>query len=323
MSEMVRLPALGESVSEATVTRWLKRPGDAVTEGEPLVEVSTDKVDTEVLSPFTGILAEVLVDEDATVDVGTVLAVIGEWSAEYMSPYPLPAGPVESLVREPAPIPEPVVTEPAEATDHGYLSLLVRKAVKERGIDLSAIVGTGAGCRIRRADLPAPTVSSTLSHATSGLAQLTMAMEFDVTGLDHSGAGAVPLLGRYCSAVADGLRAVPAIHATIDPDGVVASGPSEPRIVVGEPTGDAGFPVYAAAADGYLYDTPRVIEPRVAAVSFGAVRAVPRIAVVGGGDAITFGRVLTATVSYDPRAVTPTDAQQFLTSLRMSLTHRR
>src|SRR5690242_15233032 len=78
MSERVTMPALGESVTEGTVTRWLKQVGDTVAVDEPLLEVSTDKVDTEIPSPVAGTLQEILVGEDATVPVGADLAVIGE-----------------------------------------------------------------------------------------------------------------------------------------------------------------------------------------------------------------------------------------------------
>ena len=80
MSEVV-LPALGESVTEGTVTRWLKKVGDTVAVDEPLVEVSTDKVDTEIPSPVAGVLQQILVQEDETIEVGTVLAVVGESAA--------------------------------------------------------------------------------------------------------------------------------------------------------------------------------------------------------------------------------------------------
>ncbi|MGV1027540.1 MAG: biotin/lipoyl-containing protein, partial [Dermatophilaceae bacterium] len=80
MSDRVTMPALGESVTEGTVTRWLKNVGDRVEVDEPLVEVSTDKVDTEIPSPFAGILEQILVQEDETADVGADLAVIGDGS---------------------------------------------------------------------------------------------------------------------------------------------------------------------------------------------------------------------------------------------------
>ncbi|MDO5535819.1 MAG: biotin/lipoyl-containing protein, partial [Propionibacteriaceae bacterium] len=78
MSERVTMPALGESVTEGTVTQWLKSVGDSVEVDEPLLEVSTDKVDTEIPSPVAGILQEILVEEDETVEVGADLAVIGD-----------------------------------------------------------------------------------------------------------------------------------------------------------------------------------------------------------------------------------------------------
>src|SRR6478736_2012331 len=77
MSENVQMPALGESVTEGTVTRWLKNVGDRVEVDEPLLEISTDKVDTEIPSPFAGVLEQILVQEDETVEVGATLAVIG------------------------------------------------------------------------------------------------------------------------------------------------------------------------------------------------------------------------------------------------------
>src|SRR3954453_11143844 len=80
MSDNVQLPALGESVTEGTVTRWLKNVGDTVELAEPLLEISTDKVDTEIPSPFAGVLEQILVQEDETVEVGATLAVIGSGS---------------------------------------------------------------------------------------------------------------------------------------------------------------------------------------------------------------------------------------------------
>src|SRR3954469_2390082 len=80
MSESVNLPALGESVTEGTVTRWLKKVGDRVEVDEPLLEVSTDKVDTEIPSPIAGVIEAILVQEDETVEVGTALVTIGDGS---------------------------------------------------------------------------------------------------------------------------------------------------------------------------------------------------------------------------------------------------
>lgn len=107
MSE-VKLPALGESVTEGTVTRWLKKVGDTVAIDEPLVEVSTDKVDTEIPSPVAGVLQQILVQEDETAAVGAVLAIVADGAAQ-SSPAPA-APPVTTPVVEPAVVPEPVAT---------------------------------------------------------------------------------------------------------------------------------------------------------------------------------------------------------------------
>ncbi|KKI20826.1 dihydrolipoamide acetyltransferase, partial [Leucobacter sp. Ag1] len=118
MSESVVLPALGESVTEGTVTRWLKNVGDTVAVDEPLLEVSTDKVDTEVPSPIAGVLEEILVQEDETAEVGAVLARIGDGSGSAAAP----AAPAAEPVAAPA-APEPVAApaapaEPVAAPEH-------------------------------------------------------------------------------------------------------------------------------------------------------------------------------------------------------------
>src|SRR5690554_990760 len=117
MSTDVTLPALGESVTEGTVTRWLKSVGDAVAADEPLVEISTDKVDTEIPSPVAGTLVEIVAPEDATVEVGAVLARIGGAGA-VASPAPAaPAAPEPAPVQaQPtAPLGEPAATPAGEA----------------------------------------------------------------------------------------------------------------------------------------------------------------------------------------------------------------
>ncbi|MGV8912314.1 MAG: 2-oxoglutarate dehydrogenase, E2 component, dihydrolipoamide succinyltransferase [Rhodoglobus sp.] len=237
MSESVNLPALGESVTEGTVTRWLKQVGDSVEVDEPLLEVSTDKVDTEIPSPVAGVIEEILVAEDETVEVGTALVRIGDGSggsdaapaaeaapaaaeAEPVAPAaepedapaaeaepahaetaPAEAAPEapaaetpsaeepssEAAQTEAAPAEQAPATEEAPAVDEapavaeetpaaetsdastdddsesddsdsddsqaGYLTPLVRKLANERGVDLSAITGTGVGGRIRKQDV--------------------------------------------------------------------------------------------------------------------------------------------------------------------------
>uniref|UniRef100_UPI002E297F71 biotin/lipoyl-containing protein n=1 Tax=Actinomyces marmotae TaxID=2737173 RepID=UPI002E297F71 len=107
MSESVKMPALGESVTEGTVSSWLKAVGDTVTADEPLVEVATDKVDTEVPAPASGVLLEIRVPEDETVEVGTVLAIIGEPSEAGSTPAPeaAPQAPAPEAPAAPAPAP--------------------------------------------------------------------------------------------------------------------------------------------------------------------------------------------------------------------------
>jgi 2-oxoglutarate dehydrogenase E2 component (dihydrolipoamide succinyltransferase) len=113
MSTNVNLPALGESVTEGTVTRWLKKVGDAVAVDEPIVEVSTDKVDTEIPSPVAGVLEEIFAQEDETVEVGAPLARIGEGSgAAPAAPAAAPAEPVASVPEAPEPVAVPVVDAP-------------------------------------------------------------------------------------------------------------------------------------------------------------------------------------------------------------------
>jgi pyruvate dehydrogenase E2 component (dihydrolipoamide acetyltransferase) len=167
----VVLPALGESVTEGTVTRWLKQVGDTVAVDEPLVEVSTDKVDTEIPSPVAGVLAAITVGDDQVVEVGGELGVIGV-AAGAPTPAPAAAAPQppapEPVAVAPAP-PAPPVTAPAAApaaapavapsatssngADVGYVTPLVRKLAAEYAVDLASLTGTGVGGRIRKQDV--------------------------------------------------------------------------------------------------------------------------------------------------------------------------
>ncbi|MDT5260890.1 MAG: hypothetical protein QOD10_5970 [Mycobacterium sp.] len=178
----VLMPELGESVTEGTVTRWLKKVGDSVQVDEPLVEVSTDKVDTEIPSPVAGVLVSITADEDATVPVGGELARIGvgtEAAAPAPSaPTPPPApkaepepkaeprpeaaakpAPAPEPKPEAAPKPEPAQAEPvAEGGGSGvegtpYVTPLVRKLATENSVDLAEVKGTGVGGRIRKQDV--------------------------------------------------------------------------------------------------------------------------------------------------------------------------
>ncbi|MFG2516742.1 2-oxoglutarate dehydrogenase, E2 component, dihydrolipoamide succinyltransferase [Streptomyces sp. NPDC048584] len=187
----VVLPALGESVTEGTVTRWLKSVGDSVEADEPLLEVSTDKVDTEIPAPTSGTLLEIVVGEDETAEVGAKLAVIGVAGAAPAAapapaapapepaapapaptpapapaapaaPAPAPAAPAPQQAAPAAPAPAPAAPAPqapaapaaAQATDDGaYVTPLVRKLAAENGVDLATVKGTGVGGRIRKQDV--------------------------------------------------------------------------------------------------------------------------------------------------------------------------
>lgn len=144
----VVLPALGESVTEGTVTRWLKEVGEEVTEDEPLLEVSTDKVDTEIPAPASGVLLEIVVAEDETAEVGAKLAVIGAPGAAPAAA-PAPAAPAPAPAAPAAPAPAPAAVDAGDA----YVTPLVRKLAAENGVDLRSVKGTGVGGRIRKQDV--------------------------------------------------------------------------------------------------------------------------------------------------------------------------
>ncbi|APF33574.1 2-oxoglutarate dehydrogenase, E2 component, dihydrolipoamide succinyltransferase [Microbacterium paludicola] len=183
----VVLPELGESVTEGTVTRWLKQIGDDVAVDEPLLEISTDKVDTEIPAPFAGTLVEILVQEDETVEVGSALARIGSGAPAPAAEAPAapepaaekPAAPAEAPAQQSAPVPAqqsapapaqqsapapaqqsaPAAAPAAEAAPAAdndgvtYVTPLVRRLAQQQGVDLSSIKGSGVGGRIRKEDV--------------------------------------------------------------------------------------------------------------------------------------------------------------------------
>src|SRR5690625_98817 len=174
-SQPVRMPELGESVTEGTVTRWLKKVGDSVQVDEALVEVSTDKVDTEIPSPIAGVLVSITAEEDDTVEVGGELARIGSADsaasapAEHQPepqpepepkaqsrPEPAPEAPAEPKAEPAEPKPEPKAPAEPSGRESGavpYVTPLVRKLANEHDVDLSQVTGTGVGGRIRKQDV--------------------------------------------------------------------------------------------------------------------------------------------------------------------------
>ena len=186
-STIVSMPALGESVTEGTVTRWLKKVGDPINVDEPLLEVSTDKVDTEIPSPATGTVLTIDVAVDATVAVGARLASIGVSSGAPVAT-PAPAAPVTPIAVPVTPVAAPVVVTPPivaapvapvaqqaavqnTRNDDSYVTPIVRKLAAEAGVNLATIKGTGVGGRIRKEDIlaaaPRVAASPTLSAVTS------------------------------------------------------------------------------------------------------------------------------------------------------------
>ena len=177
---VITMPALGESVSEGTVTRWLKNVGDLVAVDEALLEVSTDKVDTEIPSPVAGTLLAIDVAVDTTVPVGARLGLIGAANGAAAAPAPVVAAPVVAAPVTPPPAPvvaapvvaAPVTPPPAQVASapvsqpaDAYVTPLVRKLASELGVNLAQVTGTGIGGRIRREDVealarPAATVAS-------------------------------------------------------------------------------------------------------------------------------------------------------------------
>jgi len=160
---IITMPALGESVSEGTVTRWLKNVGDSVAVDEALLEVSTDKVDTEIPSPVAGTLISIDVAVDSTVPVGARLAVIGGAGAVAAPAAPTPppvAAPVAPVVAAPVVTPPVIATPvapaaPAAQPQDSYVTPIVRKLASDLGVNLASVRGTGIGGRIRREDVEA------------------------------------------------------------------------------------------------------------------------------------------------------------------------
>lgn len=270
MSFSVVLPALGESVSEATVTRWLKSKGDNVNMGDPLVEVATDKVDTEVASTVSGTVVSIAVQEGETVSVGAVLAIIFEGN-----PSSIPNG--SSGKDSPALAPAATLADPGRVSSvkthamKDFLSPLVRHLSEAKGVDPSLLDGTGGDARVSKRDVlavapqvsdashPASTASSQSPKISAGQlrgvvgkpvdsslvfpAQSTKVIEVDVTQIEtirnqqkagFQGRTAVPLpfLAVFAAAATKTLREFPMINAQIGDNGGVHSGHGNVIVVI-------------------------------------------------------------------------------------------
>ena len=222
-SHEVTLPALGESVTEGTVTSWLMAVGDSVEVDEPLLEVSTDKVDTEIPSPVAGTLQEIRVNEDETAEVGSVLAVIGSGAAAPAAapeaPAPkqeapaaaAPAAPAAAPAKEEAPA-APKQEAPAQAApaaesaapaESGYVTPLVRKLANQQGVDIASLTGTGVGGRIRKQDVLA---AAEAKAAPAAAAPAPAAAAAPVSGAESSLRGTVQKAPRIRQVIARRMR---------------------------------------------------------------------------------------------------------------------
>jgi pyruvate dehydrogenase E2 component (dihydrolipoamide acetyltransferase) len=159
----VVMPQMGVSVSEGTITKWLKQEGESVEADEPLLEISTDKIDTEVPSPASGVVTQILVQEGETVDVGTKLAQIGGAASGAEPEAPTAEPPTETpeapapvaaapVAEQPAPAPAPQVQEPSE-NGKSFISPVVARIASEHGVDTGSIHGTGRGGRVTKKDI--------------------------------------------------------------------------------------------------------------------------------------------------------------------------
>lgn len=159
----VLMPQMGESITEGTLTKWLKKVGDTVARDEPIFEISTDKVDAEIPSPVAGVLQEIKVAEGATVSINAVVAVIGVLGARVTSPQPAPAAASSPVTSSPGQASESGTNAAASQGEAPRSSPLVRKIAAENNVDLTAISGTGASGRITKQDI--------LGHMEGGAAK--------------------------------------------------------------------------------------------------------------------------------------------------------
>jgi len=241
LSTTVTMPQLGETVTEGTILKWAKTVGESIVEDEVLVEISTDKVDTEVPSPASGTILEILVDEGDTIEVGTPMVVIGgadEPSATGVTPVAEQVEPVAEAAPEPVPtveelpaaaeepVSQPSTTEveaffaePDEAdTKPHLLSPVVRKLIRENEIDVTRLTGTGQGGRITRGDVEAYLVSAPVSAPPVS--------DTPVPALEPE----VPV----------GRDVVPAAEPVAAPQPVAAPAPVEPTVAAPHVVADAG-----------------------------------------------------------------------------------
>ena len=241
----VVMPQMGVSVSEGTVTKWLRQPGESIALDEPLLEISTDKVDTEIPSPGEGVVAEILVQEGETVDVGTVLAVIAPVEAVTAPVEAVPVAP-EPVAAAAVPVPveeEPAVAAPApvvhtqggsaEGNGRSFVSPVVARIAADHGVDPTRITGTGTGGRVTKKD---------------------------ILGYIESGAGAVPEPAVGPAPAAAPVPVPTAVPVFVEPPvvatpAVVTQAPSVPAPAAAPVAASAAAPAPVAPAEGQPGET--------------------------------------------------------------------
>ncbi len=245
----VVLPQLGESVTEGTISRWLKAVGDPVAADEPLVEVSTDKVDTEIPASAAGVLLEIRVGEDSVAAVGSVLGVIGSVSAAAAAAAPAPApapvaAPEPVVAAAPEPIAPPAPAAPVEAPApvatparvsvatptapraigdaEIYVTPLVRKMAEANGVDLASITGTGVGGRIRKQDVLAAAEAKKAAAVPAAPAAPAAATPTPAVGSEASKRGTTEKMSRLRATIAkrmvESLQISAQLTATVEVD---------------------------------------------------------------------------------------------------------
>lgn len=273
----VKVPVLGESITEATLGEWLKNPGDPVKLDEPIASLETDKVSVEVPSPVAGVMGDQLVKVGDTVAVGAVIATVGEGGAAAAAPSPAPAA-------EPAPTPAPATAPAPAASDAAAaLSPSVRRAVLETGVDPSTVQGTGKDGRLTKDDVvaaaaakptppaatPAPaaaaapggrkeervrmtrlrqTVAKRLKEAQNTAAMLTTFNDVDMTEViaartkykdlfEKKHGVRLGFMGFFVKAAVQALRDIPSVNASIDGEEIVYHDYADISVAVSAPQG--------------------------------------------------------------------------------------
>lgn len=339
MSATFVLPSLGESVQQGTVTRWLKRVGDQVAEGEPLIEVATDKVDTEVLATFSGTLTAIHVDENESAEVGQTLASFDATAADAAESRVV-AAPLSEVSRPTAvPVAEPVAT-PALATANGATEGAER---------------TETLTPIRRL------IGERMMHSLQSSAQLTTVVEIDVTRVAEARAGLsergrpTSFLAIVARAALEAIVAHPRINSTLDETGTRLTVPlgvqlgiavdSERGLMVpvirdahtldapeltaaiadlaGRVRGggitraelEGGtFTITNTGSRGALFDTPILNTPQSAILGIGAI--VRRVVPLGDGYTIGIRSFAHFALTYDHRVLDGADAARYLSEIR-------